>query len=63
MASSSTAQGSTGQRARAAVDEQEVGIWAWRLEDQALASGPVPSPGDVKTLGSEAELETGQTAG
>jgi hypothetical protein len=41
VTSSGTAQGIRRQRAGAAVDEQEVGIWAWRPEDQALASGPV----------------------
>jgi hypothetical protein len=38
-------------------------IWTWRLEDQALASGPVPTPGDETAVGSEAVPETGQTAG
>ena len=37
MAPSSTSQGITGQQAGAAVGEQDVGIWAWRVEDQALA--------------------------
>jgi hypothetical protein len=40
MRSSSTAQGTTKQRAGAAVGEKEVGIWAWRLKDQALAGIP-----------------------
>jgi hypothetical protein len=38
MTSSGTAQGITGQRVGAAVGEQEVDIWAWRLEDKNLAS-------------------------
>jgi hypothetical protein len=37
MTPSSTAQGIKRQRAGAAVSEKEVGIWAWGLEDQALA--------------------------
>jgi hypothetical protein len=35
---SGTAQGITGQRARAAVGENEVGIWACEIEEQALGS-------------------------
>jgi hypothetical protein len=38
MRSSSTAQGTTKQRAGAAVGEKEVGIWAWGLEDRAPAN-------------------------
>ena len=38
MTSSGAALGITGQRAGAAFGEQEVDIWAWRLEDQALTS-------------------------
>ena len=39
MTSSGAEQGIPGQRAGASVDEHELDIWAWGLEDQALASG------------------------
>jgi hypothetical protein len=38
MTSSCAAQSITGQRADAAVDEQEVETWAWVMEAQALAT-------------------------
>jgi hypothetical protein len=55
-------QGIPGRRAGASVDEQESDIWAWGLEDQALACGPVPSPCDGHTAGSEADPGLAQDA-
>jgi hypothetical protein len=62
VASSSTVQGIPGQRAEASVDVQELDILAWSLEDQALASGPVPSPSDGHTAGSEVDPGLAQDA-
>jgi hypothetical protein len=50
MAPSSTAQGITEQRAGAAVGEQDVGIWAWSVEDQALARTAQHETADKKLL-------------
>ena len=62
MTSSGAVQGIPGQRAGASVEKQEFGIWAWSLENQALPSGPVPSPCDGHTAGSEADPGLAQDA-
>ena len=72
VTSSGAVQGILGQRAGASVDEQALDVWAWSLEDQALASGrseadpglaqdapsgPALPPGNGRIASSVAELK------
>jgi hypothetical protein len=60
--SSNAVRGTPRQRAGGSVDEQELDIWAWSLEGQALESRPVPLPCDGNTADSEADPGLAQDA-